>query len=92
MNSPNSITGLRVATPQRVLRAIDFNLTFTDSGAIRSLFINNTDSIRQIEKPDESFEYYVYGKSGKLDGHTVKERMNERRREAVDGKLPAYTQ
>lgn len=55
------------------------------------LFINENDQLRQIDKPDEGFEYYVHGKT---NGYVYerkrtaplreKERMNERRREAVD--------
>jgi hypothetical protein len=51
------------------------------------LFINNEDRLRQIEKPDEGFDYYVHGKFVSFDGRNTKERLNERRREAVDGEL-----
>lgn len=49
------------------------------------LFVNDADALRQIENPEEGFEYYIYGRGGNLDGQTPKERMNERRREALDG-------
>lgn len=58
----------------------------------KRLFINDRDQLRQIENPEEAFEYYIHGKSNgyvyekKLAAPSrEKERMNERRREAVDG-------
>ncbi|KAH0602229.1 uncharacterized protein H6S33_009897 [Morchella sextelata] len=55
------------------------------------LFINENDQLRQIDKPDEGFEYYFHGKSNGYVYHRKqtappreRERMNERRREAVD--------
>jgi len=39
------------------------------------LFFNDKDELRQIEKPDEKFEYKVFKNP----------RLNERRREAVVG-------
>ncbi|KAK6496383.1 hypothetical protein TWF481_002407 [Arthrobotrys musiformis] len=49
---------------------VDFPADFKKLG----YFINSQDQIRQIEKPSEGFEYYV---------HRV-ERVNEKRREAMD--------
>ncbi|KAL7269254.1 hypothetical protein RUND412_008090 [Rhizina undulata] len=45
------------------------------------LFINEDDELRQIAKPEERFDYFIHGKF--QEGHP-KERLNERRREAVD--------
>lgn len=67
---------------------------YTDVNAgINRLFINDQDQLRQIENPEERFEYYVHGKSNgyvyekkQAAPSREKERMNERRREAVDGK------
>jgi hypothetical protein len=55
------------------------------------LFINDQDQLRQIENPEEKFKYYTHGKSNgyvydrkQTAPSREKERMNERRREAVD--------
>ena len=63
-------------------------------GLIRSIsfFINEEDQLRQIEKPDEGFDYFAHGRHhgymyAANGGHGVpRERLNERRREAVDGR------
>src|SRR5207237_556273 len=55
-----------------------------------SFFINEKDQLRQIEKPDEGFDYFAHGRHhgymyAANGGHGVpRERLNERRRDAVD--------
>ncbi|CAZ80589.1 unnamed protein product [Tuber melanosporum] len=57
------------------------------------LFINEKDQLRQIEKPNEGFDYFAHGRHhgymyAANGGHGVsRERLNERRREAVDACL-----
>ncbi|KAA8900191.1 hypothetical protein FN846DRAFT_959499 [Sphaerosporella brunnea] len=49
------------------------------------LFIHpQADQLRQIEKPDEPFVYYHYGKASSMDVRRHNERMNRRRGEAVN--------
>ncbi|CUS15431.1 unnamed protein product [Tuber aestivum] len=56
-------------------------------------FINEKDQLRQIENPDEGFDYFAHGRHhgymyAANGGHGVpRERLNERRREAVDACL-----
>ncbi|TGZ78020.1 hypothetical protein EX30DRAFT_398105 [Ascodesmis nigricans] len=48
------------------------------------LFINDDDQIRQIENPEAPFEYFVYGRGTRMDGSGSREKMNKRRKEALD--------
>src|SRR5437762_2259219 len=56
-----------------------FLLANNSNTSLYSLFINDKDQLRQIEKPDTGFEYHIH----------KNERVNERRREAVDGDVSA---
>lgn len=64
---------------------------------VNRLFINDQDQLRQIDNPEGKFEYYAHGKSNgyvydkkQTAPSREKERMNERRREAVDGELQQF--
>ncbi|KAI5845520.1 hypothetical protein BZA05DRAFT_407937 [Tricharina praecox] len=48
------------------------------------VFVNDADQIRQIEKPDEPWEFHVHGKHATMDMHKYSERMNRRRGEALN--------
>ncbi|PWW79920.1 hypothetical protein C7212DRAFT_290024 [Tuber magnatum] len=73
----------------RNLAEIEFPRDLKELG----FFINEKDQLRQIENPDKGFDYFAHGRHhgymyAANGGHGVpRERLNERRREAVDACL-----